>query len=551
MSHNSEMDDFWDISKLTPKKKKMPSRFVTSPVVSEVTVGSDASARENSDPSERKLNFGAFSVERKSSEPYEYEPIDRSIIKKVKINPSRDRFDFYDTFRKAALIYYDYKCAVTAFVPFYSYKPQYSQMSVEQKKYYFYWRDQVRRKNYLKTDYSYIYLYAYEILNLPDKIGKEEGLTLLCDIFKAYYKEFTRLPVNFSIWIQDYCLVHELECPHSMLNECLFEIIGAADLKEFYLSGSIASEKGTSALIACLSDYDWMRGKYANVGNAEEYRNHILGAMKLVLLSLLGANYTDSDKRSKLSRQAFPGSLCTHSVKCFLEVEYVEFSTSAELRKVVTEALKYTENKIRTLAGIKSRLAVRELKNEIKSIIDRYFKAEFVKLKRKKERENAPEYEKLYDALDADKAISLSDAIEIERASWKNTAKLIEGTELDIIDDTPDPVFSHSDDPPCVSAECGISDVEAPSAKVDSDSSDCALSHYEISYLKALTSGDIAGASLIAKESGAMLDSIAEKINEVFYDIIGDVVLEKDGDYFTVVEDYLEDIKEWLISAVK
>ena len=147
------LDDFWDLSKLVPRKRPQVSQFSTTTPVSEITIASteDASSTYSVSSEDRKLDFSAYkpSSEDKKGDR-SYVPTSSRLIRRVTIKPSCDRFDFYDTFRKAALIYFDYKCQRCDFVPFYSYKPQYSQMTTEQKKYYFYWRDELRRKRFLR-----------------------------------------------------------------------------------------------------------------------------------------------------------------------------------------------------------------------------------------------------------------------------------------------------------------------------------------------------------------------------------------------------------------
>ena len=47
-------------------------------------------------------------------------------------------------------------------------------------------------------------------------------------------------------------------------------------------------------------------------------------------------------------------------------------------------------------------------------------------------------------------------------------------------------------------------------------------------------------------DHGYFADDMASKINELFLDIIGDIVLaEENGDY-QLIEDYREDVTEWL-----
>lgn len=540
----NEYDDFWDVSKLVPKSKPVMSPFSTGIRVSEVVIEDKESAKNKK--SERKIDFSAFEAERgeetSSKEPYSYYPKNNKLLKKITIKPSIDRFDFYDTFRKAALIYFDYKCPKSDFVSFYSYKPQYSQMTAEQKKYYFYWRDRLRLGSYLKTDYSYIYLYAYEILNLPEKIGKEEGLSLLCDVWRAYRDELPRLDVSFALWVQDYCLVYELDCPFDKIKDFLFDVINASSFKEFYLSDLDKGGNGASAMIAYLSDYDWRRGKYAGGESAVMYRMHVEGAMQRVFSILLSGDIISKSGTTKLTRSAFAGSLCTHTVKCNLEIEYSSIADSPELRREVTAAVKYTENKLRACLGVKSRLAVRELSDSVRYVIDKYFESEFERLRREKERANAPEYERLYDAPDS--KATFEDAVEIERASWKMTARLIEGIE-ELEEDNAD----NKADETKVTSEPKLESV----AFSDEDCTDSyGLGETELKFLEFILADDVNSAYSLAKEKNLLPDAVAEKINEAFSDNFGDVILEEtDMGKYKIIDDYYEEITEWLRKITK
>ena len=114
-----DMDDFWDISKLVPKKKPTLTPFVTKPRVSDVIISGEAKEeKDTGDTSRTKLTFER-SAETKES--YEYS---ESLVKRVTITRFVDKFDFYGNFRKAALVYYDFKTPKCDFVQFYSYMPQ-------------------------------------------------------------------------------------------------------------------------------------------------------------------------------------------------------------------------------------------------------------------------------------------------------------------------------------------------------------------------------------------------------------------------------------------
>ena len=533
-----DLDDFWSLDRLVPKRKNTVPPFSTKEKTVSVYIDSEGKEPEKK---ENKLSFDAYIPEDgKRVAREKYSPCDNKLIKSVEIIPSVDRFDFFDTFRKAALIYYEYKCERCDFTPFYSYKPQYSQMNTEQKKYYFYWRYMLRNKKYIKTDYSYVYLYVYEILNLPDKIGREEGLSLLLDLWIAYRKQLPKLDISLAAWVRDYCLLYKLPCPLDRIGDFLFDVISVSDFKEFYLAGADPTRgSGTAALIAYLSDYDWRRSRYATSDNSGEYSRHLEGAMSRIFSRILKTEKITDGEAVKISATAFPGSLCTHSVKCLLNIEYYPLSGVPHLRAEVTAALKYTENKLRAMLGVKSRLAVKDLPEDFKWEIDLYFDSIFAKIRKEKEKANIPEYQKLYDA--PTKEISYEDAVMIEKSSWDVTARLVEdsaegGEYVTLSED----ITTHADKEP-----------EELANRAECESIDCPLTEGEIEFIRLLHNGDEVGAIALLKDGGMDPVGVTERINEYFYDYLGDIVIEETEDFYKIIEDYTEEIENWISGRMK
>jgi len=523
----NERDDFWDIEKLIPKKKNNILPFSTKEkTVDYVIPGEREECAENN-----KLTVPVSSANEKECITYKYES---GFIRTVTINKFIDKYDFYGNFRKAALVYYDFKTPKCDFVPFYSYMPQYSQLTSPQKSFYFYWRDMVRRKKYIKTDYSYLYLYVYEILNLPDKIPAEEGLELLLSLWRAYRDELPAIDHNMSLWVQDYCLIYGIPCPTEKISDFIFDVIGTAEFKEFYLADvATMGDDGTAAMIAYLSDYDWRCGRYAGGDNREAYRKHLLGAMGMLISELWrdGIINSGSGELAKIQRNAFRNSLCTHSVKCRIDIEYLPVSKVDNIRRSVTAALKYTENKLRALIGVKSRIGVKELPEKYKAIIDAYFSDVFEKANKERQREMQPEYERLYDAESS--GISFEGADEIERLSWTTTARLVATEEFEDVEEE----YSVLPEP----------ETSAESNEFDSYS----LNTEEIEFVDACLRGDAEKIKLLAASIGMVGDAVKDKINEAFADGFGDIIIEGDFPNFYVISDYEEDIKEWLIKIMK
>lgn len=561
-----EKDDFWDVDKLMPKKKSSLSPFASSDPVREIDV--PVKSEEQTSQSEstsvrtqesKTLTFaGGKGV--KTSVDTTYDMPKGSLIKSVTVKQFIDRYDFYDNFRKAALIYYDYRTDKCDFVEFYSYMPQYSQLSSAAKNYYFYWRSEMRRGRFLKTDYSYLNLYVYEILNLPDKIEPQNGLKLLCRLWREYRTALPRIDQYFSVWIQDYCLVHRLECPMDELRDFIFDVISASNLKEFYLSDlDQAGVDAVDAMLAYLSDYDWRKGKYAsgnpdadaqkikelaayggeNFNDPEIYKKHMRLAMYKLLRTVWSACISDGcTNTAVIKRDAFPNSLCTHMVKRKLEIEYFPVSEADGLRRGVSAAVRYTENKLRAIIGIKSRLAIKDLPDSYKKILDEYFDDLFEKERRIQAKASAPEYERLYEAPEG--KLSFEGADEIERASWHTTMRLVD-TEGE--DDAP--IVITADDAPALQASAA-----EDSTKDREERNDYGLDNNAICYVAALLGVEHNDQSF-ELPTGIQEESLVEQINEAFSDGFGDIILEHDGEKYAVIEDYEKEITEWLLKLLK
>ena len=509
---NDDRDSFWDLAKLVPKKKENLSSFSSKPQASEYNIaGSDRAVSADT-----KLNFKNYesesSIEERSFTP-EYYPL----IKQVRVKSFNDKYDFYGSFKKAAEVYFDYKTEKCDFVSFYSYMPQYSQLTREQKNYYFYWRSCLRRGKFIKSDYSYIYLFVYEILNLPEKILPEEGILLLCRLWKEYRQQLRRIDSYFSVWVQDYCLIYNIKCPMEIIGDFIFDVIEVSNFKEFYLSDTKqAMIYGVDSMVAYLSDYDWRRGKYVEGEHSELYKKHMRAAMGRVIEEVFCNGLPTDGQTASITRDAFPHSLCTHAVKCKLTVEYHPMSRDESLREIFTASVRYTENKLRGLIGIKSRLAVRDIDPKYKGIIDGYFSELFASVTKKRNLSYSPEYEKLYDAPSV--GISSVGADEIERVSWDTTLRLVSEEEKNEITEENS---EQSDDAVAEPVEMKTNDGYG-------------LSHEDIKNIE------------LAFSKGFSDDSAAERINEAFYDGFGDVILELVDGVYVIIDDYREEISEWL-----
>ena len=222
-------------------------------------------------------------------------------------------------------------------------------------------------------------------------------------------------------------------------------------------------------------------------------------------------------------------ALTTSDVKYHIEIEYRRIAEEPSVRATVTAALKYTENKLRSLLGIKSRLAVKDLLPEYSRIIDSYFETLFEKVNRERKRVNRPEYEKLYEAENGN--LSIDGADEIERLSWETTARLIVEDE-ETTDEKPTENITDTES----YCECDAS---------------YGLSEKEVLFIRLAYNKDYEKMKELAAELGSLTDAVAEKINEAFSDNFGDVILECVDEGYAVIADYREDVENWLTKIVR
>jgi hypothetical protein len=249
-------------------------------------------------------------------------------------------------------------------------------------------------------------------------------------------------------------------------------------------------------------------------------------------------------------------------VKSRIEVEYISICGSDEVRRAVGAAVRYTENKLRALLGVKSRLAVKDLPIEYRAIIDRYF-GKYMEAEAKRQREAArPAYERLYEAPSV--GLSLEGAREIEALSWQTTARLVECEDEIVYAPGINIPDSGKDDASLIETEIGISgEISSSTDSVPSGATsarshsgdectsvtalpndtstanaDLPLSDEELNFLLALLRGDTV-------MTDTPIETVVERINEIFLDCLGDIIIEM-NDAPLLIEDYREDIEEWI-----
>ncbi len=513
-----ERDEFWDIaSLLPPKSKKKAPVFVDEVRPATVEVKGECTTDEEKEA--RRLFLG--DRENEAVEETVYSP-DGPFIERVTVRKRKSSLHLFLGFKEDAIALRKEKGVPCPFATFFSYIPQFYQLTPAQKAYYLYFRDEADAGRYIDTNQSYFLLYIYEIINLPDVIPPEIGIRRMVMAWAGCRERVPAIDKTMARWVVDYGLLHRVSCPCDITRPFLKSILSSAVFKEFYLSDAgKEDEVQLDAVHSIVSGYDYKSSRYAVGETREPLLLHVGRATRLVLRELMrdGGGYPSYERVEK-RYEAFLGALNASTERCELTVIYRSVSASDEWRMTLTAATKYAENKVRAALSVKSRLSATGLADKYKQMIDGYFAAHFTKPV-KSVSEPPPAYEALYDA--ADVGISDDTAEEIEQASWENTWRLIPEEEREEL---------------------------APPPPSNTETAEGCLSAAEIDFLRiAFEEGEAAAKAYVAK-NGLLLLSVCERINEVFSDSIGDIVLEIIGDDVSVIRDYETEVQTFLTSAV-
>lgn len=483
----------------------------------------------------------------------EYHP-EGVLIHRVRVFDWKSGYHYFDQFIQDAAHYAALPApSVASPEPFFSYFPQYTQLNRRAVAWYLYWREQVRAGRYPSTDYAYILLYLFELLNLavPDAETARRHRDLMAAVWVAYRPTYPQLDHYMCEWLCDYCLIHAEPAPLDLLAPALDDIIEGSRLKEFYLTPVVSAvstadvghtRPHTTAriLLRHCCQYDYRKSKFAAGEHRPLFDRLVPAAVAATLPLLLGGEGRPpviTMLESTVTRDAYTGALCAYQNKRRIEVAYTSFSRSHELRFLIGDMVKHIENRIRAALGVRSRLSVMSLPIPLRQALDAYL-ATCSELDRtppvKKKDTPRPAYEALYDL--PHKELSVTDAAAIEAQSWATTRILVEAFEGDAIaEEMPLP----SVESPLLTDAWDI----APAPTAHAEPADALLPY--LPFLRAVLNGDAAAARAFVSAQHKMPDAVADEINAITAEtVICDIILEDDGTgIYTVLDDYRDEVE--------
>ncbi|MEK4661187.1 TerB N-terminal domain-containing protein [Priestia sp. FSL H7-0729] len=269
---------------------------------------------------------------------------------------------------------------VSPWVPFMSYWPTYGVMNEAQRKWYLYWRKEVRQGRYPDTDLSYLFVHIYELINGIGWQNPQEGYDQLKQLWMNYRERLPQLNIYMQEWMVDYVLVHEMETS-------LSEIMGLsggylpAEMLDMELQRILQDKVSVISLnmLQRYYDYDITLSKFYRDGGKEVMEQYIPQVMALVhsylertrevgLLPVFQPNDERTVERILFRKAVYDDSIYGRSVS----FRYMPIGEQAEFVQMVTRIYRCTENKLRELLGFRGRLRGQTLEPELANLIERY-----------------------------------------------------------------------------------------------------------------------------------------------------------------------------------
>lgn len=276
------------------------------------------------------------------------------------------------------------------FVPFMHYWPTYRVMDRRQRSWYFYWRSEVRNGNYPDTDLSYIFVYVYELISGCGWSKVEDGNQALICLWTAYRERFPKLDRYLLDWTFSFAQFHGI--PYSMPDFQLSRLSSQQAINDYLidLHRDDCPLKLPFEMVAMMCDYSVTGTKFYKDGHQllmQEAAPRVVALADAVLrkkhnqglLELYGPNRT-----RKQRYYAYQSALCPEAGNG-VKLSVRAYTASSKLRSYINEVVRYGENSLRKLYGVRGRLRGVSLDEEMGSMIDAFLEKEYNPNKGKQE----------------------------------------------------------------------------------------------------------------------------------------------------------------------
>ncbi|MFX1252108.1 MAG: TerB N-terminal domain-containing protein [Promethearchaeota archaeon] len=463
-------------------------------------------------------------------------------------------------FLEIAEYYKDKSETEAIFVPFSQTQPNYQYMSQKQLKWYFYWRSNIRNGKYIATDFAYIVLHCIEIINEIGISNKEEIYQGLKQLWENYRDSFPMLNSLIPNWIAEFLFINNY--PVQELTTFFEQALNTMNHKKYkqttdkmfelvftkYLGVPIGQIP--PIVIYYLADY--LRYPFFKRSKLrQEIDEHVPK-----ILTQIDAHYQEKYMKSFLTyyrtalnyRLPFAYLAYYKSRSRLRVVRYPEYSHRI-LSELLKQILRLIQNRLREVNYIKRMLKCTLQDKEIYAIVDYYF------IDTLGYGHLTPKYPKHVLVSKSGKVIIDREKVEVLTQESDEIEDLLRSDEGDV---EPAQVMEKN----LITEEESIEDIKIDEQElletiVDSREAKIALEtvddewtefrsrlrNYQLDTLKTILSSNNPKERIkhIAEEAGLMPEAIIEAINEIAFEIIGDIIVDED---YSIIEEYNQDLRE-------
>ncbi|HBQ64188.1 MAG TPA: hypothetical protein DD727_04545 [Clostridiales bacterium] len=440
------------------------------------------------------------------------------------------------------------------FVPFQAYWPSYEDMSPKQKRWYFYWRTQLRAGSYPVTDLAYIFVYVYELINGVGFSSCREGFVRLCTVWSQYRERYPALDRYLASWAYDFILVY---CRDEEPGAILADIPDRSLLVQFpdYMLGEylkLPDQELPVEVILRFSNYPFHRGPFCAGPSGGIFLQMIPGSLReasACLLKTTGRSMIDSFSSAgpaRRSRLPFQNALYNGEIK-EIQVSHTYYLSCTPLREFITSVIRRLENALRKLTGFQGRLRGIQLDPAVGAAVDRYAKQELARIRASETRERLE--------FDRERILKLiQDADIIRERLLAGTGEDGSGEQHAPAQDTPAQDAAYSGIPapsPAQNAAYSKIKIQTEEAEVEKVEEVEEETDLWANFLNRLDSGArnilyaLADRGYEARESdlenasaGQFLGMLSDKINDLALELLGDLLILTEGVTWSVIEDY-------------
>ena len=365
-------------------------------------------------------------------------------------------------------------------------------------------------------------------------------------LWRLYGGEYPRLATLVREWVCDLSLLYRLPPPAIHVSEYR-KMLGDFRLKEFFIPAESRDRALSAAVLLFCNNYDYTKSKFYTKETKADFDRVLVGATEVALGFLRDEGkglLTGENGISKMTRETFAGAVCAYPLKAKIEVRYTSFSATHELRYIMTDVLKYAENALRGAWGIRSKLTVYAVTRPLAACLDAYF-ARVLPEKKSRARaktESEAVYESRYTM--PVRAPSFARAAEIEALSWDTTEKLTAAFEEADTNEKPQREVETASVP--ADRESAAFARDLPVGKQIEAETVCENGGFRekikpfLPFLIAALHVDREEQRAVARAQGVMPDVLADAINTVAEDALGDILLEETNGTYHIIGEYIE-----------